>query len=481
MTYRRVAMLKTPAALREHIAGLGIDLPFDEQVQSGPAAPLAQPYTLPDGFTIGNRFCVLPMEGWDGTADGRPSELTFRRWERFGRSGAKLIFGGEATAVRHDGRANPNQLVISEATWPDLARLRETLIAAHKDAFGPYSADDLYIGLQLTHSGRFARPNSKKLEPWILYHHPILDRKFGIPADYPVMTDDQIGRLIEDFAAAAARARRAGFHFVDVKHCHGYLGHEFLSAVDRPGRYGGNFENRTRFLREVVAAIRAAAPGLAIAVRLSAFDFVPFRPGPDGVGVPETWGEGPYRWAFGGDGTGVGIDLTEPRAFLDLLAQLGISLVCITAGSPYYVPHIQRPALFPPSDGYQPPEDPLVGVARQIAVTAALKRHRPELVVVGSGYTYLQEWVPNVAQYVVRTGMADFVGLGRMMLAYPELVADALAGRPLQRKRICRTFSDCTTAPRNGLVSGCYPLDEFYKARPEAAKLEAVKRQMSKP
>ncbi len=476
MAYRRIAMLKTPALFREYVAGLGIELPFDENVETGPAAVLARPYVLSGGFTVGNRWCILPMEGWDGTLDGRPSELTFRRWRRFGQSGAKLIFGGEATAVRHDGRANPNQLIISEETLPDLARLREALVAAHEESFGAGSADDLYIGLQLTHSGRFSRPNGKKLEPWILYHHPVLDRKFGIPPDYPVMTDDQIAQLIEDFAAAARRAQRAGFHFVDVKHCHGYLGHEFLSAVDRPGKYGGSFENRTRFLREAVAAIRAAAPGLAIAVRVSAFDFVPFRPGPDGVGVPESWGEGPYRWAFGGDGTGVGIDLTEPRMFLDLLAQLSISLVCITAGSPYYVPHIQRPALFPPSDGYQPPEDPLVGVARQIAVTAALKRHRPDLAIVGSGYTYLQEWLPHVAQHSVRAGNADFVGLGRMVLAYPELPADALAGRPLQRKRICRTFSDCTTAPRNYLVSGCYPLDEFYKARPEAEILEKLKR-----
>ncbi len=476
MAYRRVAMLKTPALFREYVAGLGIELPFDENIESGPAAPLAQPYTLPNGFTIGNRWCILPMEGWDGTLDGRPSELTIRRWQRFGLSGARLIFGGEATAVRHDGRANPNQLLINEETLPDLARLREALVAAHVNNFGPRSADSLYIGLQLTHSGRFSRPNGKKLEPWILYHHPVLDRKFGIPPDYPVMSDDQIERLIEDFAAAARRAQRAGFHFVDVKHCHGYLGHEFLSAVDRPGKYGGSFENRTRFLREAVAAIRAAAPGLEIAVRLSAFDFVPFRPGPDGVGTPESWGEGPYRWAFGGDGTGVGLDLTEPKMFLDLLVQLGISLVCITAGSPYYVPHIQRPALFPPSDGYRPPEDPLVGVARQIAVTAELKRHRPELAVVGSGYTYLQEWLPHVAQHTVRAGQTDFVGLGRMVLAYPELPADSLAGRPLQRKRICRTFSDCTTAPRNYLVSGCYPLDEFYKARPEAEVLEKLKK-----
>ena len=164
MSYRRVAMLKTPTAFREHVTELGIDLSFDEKMETGPDAPLARPYTLPGGFTVGNRWCVLPMEGWDGTLDGHPSELTFRRWERFGLSGAKLIFGGEATAVRHDGRANPNQLVINEDTLPDLVRLRETLIAAHTSSFGPQSADDLYIGLQLTHSGRFCRPNGKKLE-----------------------------------------------------------------------------------------------------------------------------------------------------------------------------------------------------------------------------------------------------------------------------------------------------------------------------
>jgi 2,4-dienoyl-CoA reductase-like NADH-dependent reductase (Old Yellow Enzyme family) len=263
---------------------------------------------------------------------------------------------------------------------------------------------------------------------------------------------------------------------VDVKHCHGYLGHEFLSAVDRPGRYGGSFENRTRFLRDVVAGIRAQAPGLGIGVRLSAFDLIPFRPRPDGRGEPVPIAANGYRYAFGGDGTGLGIDLAEPRAFLDLLASLGIELVCITAGSPYYDPHIQRPALFPPSDGYGPPEDPLAGVARQIAVTASLKQHRPDLCLVGSAYSYLQEWLPNVAQCVVRTGRADFVGLGRMVLSYPEMPADVLAGRRLQRKRICRTFSDCTTAPRHGMVSGCYPLDDFYRQRPEGAQLAEIKK-----
>jgi 2,4-dienoyl-CoA reductase-like NADH-dependent reductase (Old Yellow Enzyme family) len=303
----------------------------------------------------------------------------------------------------------------------------------------------------------------------------LLDRKFNVPTTHPLFSDDDIKRLIEDFVKAAVLAQKAGFHFVDVKHCHGYLGHEFLSAVDRPGCYGGSFENRTRFLREVVAGIRAEASGLDIGVRLNAFDYLPFRPGADGSGEPEAIGGNPYPYAFGSDTTGLCLDLSEPHAFLDLLLSLDIRLVCITGGSPYYTPHLQRPALFPPSDGYKPPEDPLAGVARHINVTAQLKQHRPELIFVGSGYSYLQEWLPNVAQNVIRTGKADVVGVGRMVLAYPDMVADVLAGRPLQRKRLCRTFSDCTTAPRNGLVSGCFPLDDFFKMRPEAEQLARLK------
>jgi len=475
MRYRRIASLKTAETFLEYLTQIGVNLPLDEEIPTGPDAPLSQPYRLKAGATVGNRFCILPMEGWDGTHDGHPTELTARRWRRFGQSGAKLIWGGEAVAVRPDGRANPNQLVINAETVGELAALREALVAEHEAHFG--HSDDLLVGLQLTHSGRFARPHEKaRLQPKILYHHPILDEKFGIAPDDPTMSNDEIARLVEDFWRAARLAQRAGFAFVDVKHCHGYLGHEFLSAVDRPGRYGGSFQNRTRFLREVVAGIRAEAPGLGIGVRLSAFDFMPFRPGPDGRGEPVPIDANGYRYAFGGDGTGLGIELAEPRAFLDLLASLGIELVCITAGSPYYNPHIQRPALFPPSDGYGPPEDPLAGVARQIAVTASLKEHRPDLCLVGSAYSYLQEWLPNVAQCVVRTGRADFVGLGRMVLSYPEMPADVLAGRRLQRKRICRTFSDCTTAPRHGLVSGCYPLDEFYRQRPEAAELAGIKK-----
>ncbi|MCC6165662.1 MAG: NADH:flavin oxidoreductase [Caldilineaceae bacterium] len=474
MKIRRVATLRTPDDLRAHAEALGIRFPLDAQMMHGADAPLAQPLRY-RGRTIGNRFAVLPMEGWDGTTDGRPTDLVRRRWTHFGRSGAKLVWGGEAFAVRLDGRANPNQLALGPESEGDLAELHGLVAQAHAEQMG--RTDDLWIGLQLTHSGRFARPlDKKRLDPQILYHHPLLDAKFGLDAQHPLLQDEEIDRLIEDFAGAAAVAQRAGFDFVDVKHCHGYLGHEFLSAVDREGRYGGSFENRTRFLREVVAAIRRAAPGLDIGVRLSAFDFMPFQPGgEERTGTP-SWTDGAYGYAFGGDGTGLGIDLSEPLAFLDALAALDIRLVCVTAGSPYYNPHIQRPALFPPSDGYQPPEDPLVGVARQMGAVAELKRARPEMILVGSGYSYLQDWLPNVAQAAVREGWTDLVGLGRMMLSYPEFPVDVLAGRKADRKRVCRTFSDCTTGPRNGLISGCYPLDPFYKARPEAEQLAEVKK-----
>ncbi|HEV8254062.1 MAG TPA: NADH:flavin oxidoreductase, partial [Vicinamibacteria bacterium] len=327
---------------------------------------------------MGNRFCILPMEGWDGTPEGEPSALTRRRWANFGKSGAKLIWGGEAVAVRADGRANPNQLLASPRTQKPLADLREHLVAAHRERFGANADRDLYVGLQLTHSGRFARPHRHdRPEPLVAYAHPLLDRRFA--GGVRQLSDDELERLVADFVAAGRLAHEAGFAFVDFKHCHGYLGHELLGARARPGRYGGSLENRTRFLRDVIDAIRAAVPGLGITVRLSVFDTVPYRKDEHGLGVPEVPAAG-YPHGFGvlqdEDLSGA---LEETGAVLRLLAGRGVRWICVTAGSPYYSPHIQRPALFPPVDGYGPPEDPLCGVARQIAATARLKAEFPDL------------------------------------------------------------------------------------------------------
>jgi NADPH2 dehydrogenase len=480
--FQRIATIKSVTEFRSYAQSLGAELPCDDAVEDGPNAPLARPVRAGE-LPIGNRFAIHPMEGWDGTADGRPTERTTRRWHRFGLSGAKLIWGGEAVAVRHDGRANPGQLLMSDANKKPLAGLRETLLEGHRQQCG--ATDDLVIGLQLTHSGRFSRPEGDgKLRPRIACAHPILDGKFHVDPAAALLSDDELRRIIDCFIDAAATAAEIGFQFVDVKHCHGYLGHELLGAHTRPGDFGGSFENRTRFLREVVAGIRARVPGLHVGVRLSAFDMPPFRPDPKktqgkrlGPGIPEAYEEHlPYRYGFGLDvDDPLKPDLTETIRFLELLQSLDIRLVNLTAGSPYYTPHIQRPALYPPSDGYQPPEDPLVGVARQMAVVRRLKSRFPELLFVGTGYSYLQEYLPHVAQAAVRDGWVDCVGLGRMVLSYPELPHDVLNAKPLQTKILCRTFSDCTTAPRNGLVSGCFPLDAYYKKSEEGVKLRKVK------
>ncbi len=478
----RLASVKDPLRFQEHLRSLQVAIPCDLEL----APPADSPFLLPlqrGGITIGNRIAINPMEGWDAAPDGNPTELTYRRWQKFGASGAKLVWGGEAVAVSASARANPNQLVMAPHTRENIARLRVVLVAEHRKSMG--SDDDLLIGIQLTHSGRYCRPYvHDRPEPRILYRHPILDRRLNLPDDYPLLTDAEIEAVIEDFHTAARAAWELGFDFVDIKHCHGYLGHEFLSAHTRSGRYGGSFENRTRFLREIVQGIRANAPGLKIGVRLSAFDTVPFRPDPAqssngkrGSGVPDDYKHLiPFNWGFGLDPHDpTQEDLTEPIRFLSLLEELQIPLVNLTAGSPYYNPHLQRPALFPPSDGYLPPHDPLIEVGRQLNVARQLKRLFPDLIVVGTAYSYLQDFLPYVAQPVLREGWVDAVGLGRMTLTYPEILLDAAQRRPLQHKRICRTFSDCTTAPRNGLPSGCYPLDGHYKNSKMMVRLAAAK------
>jgi 2,4-dienoyl-CoA reductase-like NADH-dependent reductase (Old Yellow Enzyme family) len=419
----QVKTLKRADALRAHLDALGVTLPFADPPDLG---ALRAPIEVA-GRTCPNRFAILPMEGWDGSEQGRPTELVRRRWERFGQSGAGLVWGGEAFAVRPEGRANPHQLCLGPSSAADLAELHRLLDPGQ------------VTGLQLTHSGRWS------VEPRPARAEPLLDaRRTGA-----VLSQAELDAIADDYVTAARLARDAGFDFVDVKACHGYLLHELLSG-------SGALEERARTMRTIIERVRAE--GIRVGVRLSTFDLPPHRPGPDGVGEAEA----AAPWGF-----------ADPLGLVD---HLGIDLLCVTAGSPYYCPHAQRPAWFPPSDGYSPPEDPLVGVARLLDSAAAIAAARPAVTVVATGFSYLQEWLPHVASAMVRDGGAAFAGIGRMALSYPDLPADVLAGRPLDGRRLCRTFSDCTTAPRNGLVSGCFPLDPFYKEHPDRKLLVAAKR-----
>ena len=449
--------------LRAEIARLGLDIPLEPDVTQS-----LTPVSV-GGRTVGNRFAIHPMEGCDGTLDGKPDEITFHRWGRFARGGAKLLWG-EACAVVPEGRANSRQLLVSPDNAGDLARLIAFARAEHRKSCG--TDDDFLVGLQLTHSGRFSFPT-----PSIPTRDPAIDpfTKFGkerntMPADHPVISDDQLDRLQDAYVSAARIVRDAGVDFVDVKQCHRYLLSELLGAKTRPGKYGGSLENRTRLAREVFGRIRAElGPDLILATRMNVFDGVPFRKNPEtGIGEPVAV-ETPYLNAFGVNPENpVEPDLTEPIEAIRIYQKTGLQLLNVSAGCPYYSPHFLRPADTEPPDGYGAPESGLVGVARHFDLDAQIQRAFPDLPVVGAGYSYLRHFAAEAGEANVRSGKVTFVGLGRGAIAYPDFVRDLAERGTLERGKACITVSYCTSLMRakgNELgqyASGCVPRDPVY-------------------
>ncbi len=467
---------------RAELQRLGLDIPCDDSLDKNGQSPMARSMST-ETLEFSNRFCIQPMEGWDATPDGQPTDHTFHRWRRFGQSGASLIWGGEAVSVTPGGRSSPRQLVINEKTVQALDRLRHATVSEHHKS--TISSTRPVIGLQLNHSGRMSRPLEKSA-PVIAFHHPVLDRRMGIDDSYPLLTDDEIERIRDSFIQGARLAWKAGFDFVDIKACHSYLGHELLCAHTRKGSYGGSLENRTRFLTEIITGIRCEVKNMAIGVRLGAFDPVPYMPDPAqsspghaGPGIPEPYEDHlPWLYGFGTDmDNPLKPDLYEPLRLVAILRGLGVQMINISLGSPYFSPHVTRPAARPPVGGYFPPENPLDGVARHIDITRQVKQAYPDMTVIGSGWSYLGKFLPNVAQAVIRRGWADFVGLGRMVLSYPDLPADVLEKGTINRKLICRTCSDCTSSVRSGLVSGCYMLDPHYASSPAGSHFRRIKRE----
>ena len=440
---------------------LGLDLRFSDDL-----GPLFRPVTV-GPLRAGNALCVQPMEGCDGTPDGRPGELTLRRYRRFGAGGAKLIWG-EATAVIEEGRANSRQLLLTDETAPDFERMLADCRRAHREACG--GDDDLVVGLQLTHSGRYSYRR-----PLLAVHDPVLDpytvveKRTGRTAGpgYPLLDDDYLRRLVDRYVAAARLAYRCGFQFVDVKQCHRYLLSELLAAKERPGPYGGSLENRTRLARDIITALRAEVPGLVIASRVNVYDGIPYRKrAGDNEGEPCPWAP-PVRSAWGTrEDDPLRPDLTEPAWWVGEMARLGVALVNVSMGNPYATPHVIRPFEYPPPDGYETPEHPLIGVDRHFRLTEQLQRAYPELPLVGSGYSYLQEYLFQAGAANVRDGRVTFVGVGRAALPQPDFVRQLLEHGRLERRRVCRTFSYCTAlmrAKHNDLgqfATGCPPFDK---------------------
>lgn len=399
----------------------GVTLPYSDDTSS-----LATPRRIGDSsVVIKNSLTVHPMEGFDSTPDGAPSELTLRRGRRMASGGAGLVWL-EATAVVKEGRTNEGQLWITRDNIDGFKRLAEEM---HK------AGDGVPLILQLTHSGRFSRKDNEPA-PVISYHNPVMNEKMMIDPDYPVATDEYLDSLPEKFGEAARLAKEAGFDGADIKCCHKYLFSELLSAYTRSGKYGGSFENRTRlFIDSIKAAAVHASDDFIIASRFGAYDCIP------------------YPWGFGADRDDyLKIDWEEPDKLYRLMYENGVRLVDMTLGSPYYNPHVNRPY---DNGGYEPPEEKLVGVARLIDAAAHMKKAVPEITLIGTGYTYLRSFAPYVAAAAVKDGMIDAAGFGRMAFAYPDFAADILAGRELDVHKVCLTCSKCTSLMRAMSCTGC--------------------------
>lgn len=434
---------------------------------SADVRPLFQPIQI-GNLTAGNRLVVHPMEGCDGTLDGNPDELTYRRYQRFGAGGAKVIWG-EAAAVCPEGRANTRQLLVAEHTAAGLERMLQVCRTAHREAYG--SDDGLVVGLQLTHSGRYSVP-----KPFLVTHDPVLDpltydrsRGQKIESDYPLLSDDDLRRLEDHYVTAVGIAAKVGYDFVDIKQCHRYLLSELLASKNRTGEFGGSLENRTRLVRNVVTRIRETHPQLLIATRMNAYDGIPYRgegegeqfigkPCPHTLPMTTAWGTDPNDHLLE--------DLSEPLQYVRMLREWGVGLFSISMGNPYSNPHVVRPAEFPPVDGYHCPEHPLIGVLRHFRIARQLQAAVPDVPVVGGGYSWLQDFAGQAAAANVAAGEVQLTGFGRATLSHPDFARALETTGHFARKQVCRTFSYCTGLmrakhhPTGQFPTGCPPFDK---------------------
>jgi len=423
--------------LRAAIEQLALDLAAEEDISC-----LTRPVDAA-GRVIPNSMAIQPMEGCDGTADGAPDELTFRRYRRFGAGGAGLLWF-EATAVVPEGRANPRQLWIHKGTKSAFADLHRQALEAAAESMGPDHRP--FTVLQLTHSGRYSR-SGKTLAPIIAHHDPYLDPTRWIPPDQPIISDDELEALEDKYVEAARLAYEMGFDAVDIKSCHRYLVNELFAAHTRKGRYGGSYENRTRFLKNVIGKIHAAlGRDKIVTCRLGIHDAHPY----------------PYGWGMDPENPEEP-NLEEPKRLLGELHEMGVPLVNITMGNPYYTPHINRPFDRPAQGEHVPDEHPLVGIERLVELTRQVRADLPDMVVVGSGYSWLRDLWPYVAAAEIRSGAIQLVGLGRQAFAHPSFAKEIIETGKLDRRHTCITCSSCTQIMRDGGRAGCVPFDmEIY-------------------
>jgi 2,4-dienoyl-CoA reductase-like NADH-dependent reductase (Old Yellow Enzyme family) len=421
--------------LRAEIERLGLKLPIAEDL-----SVLSTPLTIA-GRPMPNRFSVQPMEGFDAHPDGSPGELTLRRYRRYASGGFGLIWF-EATAILDKVRTNPHQLHLHAENVGAFRELVEATRQAARQSFGW----DVILVLQLTHSGRYSKPDGHP-QPIIAHRSPILDPRHDLPADYPVVTDEYLDRLQDVYGETARLAAEAGFDGVDVKSCHCYLVSELLASFTREGKYGGSFENRTRFLRDTLARIKDRAPGVFITTRMNAYDAIRY---PYGFGVDKE------DWMIS--------DLAEPIELARMLRKMEAPILNVSIGNPYFNPHFGRPYDVPLKGFSTPDEHPLAGVDRFVDITRQIQESVPDLPVIGSGYSWLRHLMPHVAAGAIRDGGAAILGIGRGAFAYPATPRDVIEKGRMDPAKCCVTCSACTQIMRDGGKTGCVVRDsEIYR------------------
>jgi len=415
--------------LRTEIDDLGVDLPLDsdfsvlaDRVKIGP-------------FETSNRFIVHPMEGFDSEPDGTPSGLSVRRYHRYAVGGAGLIWF-EATSVVHEGRSNPGQFYLHEGNKQVFRKLvGDTRRIAHERC-----GHRPLLVLQLTHSGRYSNPEGKP-EPILAHHSPPFDEQFGIPPDYPLATDDYFDRLQQNYVESAKLAVEAGFDAVDVKTCHGYLVSGLLAAHKREGKYGGSYENRTRFAMEVMQRIKDEVSGLLVTTRLNCYDSVPY----------------PYGWGSDEDNNP---DLTEPIRLAGELVDWGVEMLNVSIGNPRYRPRFGRPYERQLTGRPMCDEHPLKGIERFVSITRSVQQAVGDVPVIVGALAWLRHFMPYVAAGIVRTGGAALVGQGRGSFAYPDSPEDILEKGRMDPNKCCTTCSLCSQITVYGGHTGCVVRDK---------------------
>ncbi len=387
---------------------------------------------------IHNRFAIHPMEGCDAEKDGKPGKLTERRYLKFARGGAGLIWW-EATSVVPEGRSNPRQLLLNKDNLDEFSALIDKINneAIKENEYRPINL------LQLNHSGRYSSPRGKK-QPIYLFNDPYTDKIANITEDHNVVEDDYLKELEEKYFKAARFAKKAGFDGVDIKACHRYLLSEMLAAHTRNGEFGGNYHNRVKLIMNIIERIETFIDDLIIAVRINAYDCIPY----------------PYGWGMKKEG--LKKDLTEPIKLVKELAKSGVEIFSITASDPRIKPHIVRPFNRPVKEGEIPSEHPLEGCARLYNLTEKIQKEIPEKIVLGAGYSWLRQFFPYAAASNIINKRAKMVGLGRMAFAYPHFVNDLKFNNRLNKNRVCVACSKCTELMKKGGPTGCVVRDNKY-------------------